>query len=104
MRLAPKENFRCPFKYQGQYYDSEVELCYNRFRYYQPETGRYISEDPIKLLGGFNVFAYVSDTNAWLDLLGLNSYRDTAKTLNEWLKDNPELLKEVTDYYKKFPE
>jgi len=68
-----KENFRCPFKYQGQYYDSEVELCYNRFRYYQPETGRYISEDPIKLLGGFNVFAYVGDTNAWLDLLGLNS-------------------------------
>ena len=72
MRLAPKENFRCPFKYQGQYYDSEVELCYNRFRYYHPETGRYISQDPIKLLGGFNVFAYVSDTNAWVDLLGLS--------------------------------
>ena len=71
MRLAPKENFRCPFKYQGQYYDPEIELCYNRFRYYHPETGRYISEDPIKLLGGFNVFAYVSDTNAWVDLLGL---------------------------------
>ena len=71
MRLAPKENFRCPFKYQGQCYDSEVELCYNRFRYYHPETGRYISQDPIKLLGGFNVFAYVGDTNAWVDLLGL---------------------------------
>ncbi len=68
-----KENFRCPFKYQGQYYDSEVELCYNRFRYYHPETGRYISEDPIKLLGGFNVFAYVGDSNAWVDLLGLDS-------------------------------
>jgi len=68
-----KENFRCPFKYQGQYYDSEVELCYNRFRYYHPETGRYISEDPIKLLGGFNVFAYVGDTNWWLDVLGLVS-------------------------------
>ena len=66
-----KENFRCPFKYQGQYYDPEIELCYNRFRYYHPETGRYISEDPIKLLGGFNVFAYVGDTNAWVDLLGL---------------------------------
>ena len=46
-------------------------MCYNRFRYYHPETGRYISQDPIKLLGGFNVFAYVGDTNAWVDLLGL---------------------------------
>ena len=72
MRLAPKENFRCPFKYQGQYYDNEVELCYNRFRYYHPETGRYISEDPIGFLSGEpNFFAYVSDTNAWVDLLGL---------------------------------
>ena len=46
-------------------------MCYNRFRYYHPETGRYISEDPIKLLGGFNVFAYVGDSNAWVDVLGL---------------------------------
>ena len=104
-QLPYKENFRYPFKYQGQYYDPEIELCYNRFRYYYSETGRYISEDPIGFLSGEpNFFAYVGDTNAWLDLLGLNSYRDTAKTLNEWLKDNPELLKEVTDYYKKFPE
>jgi len=74
-----KKNFRCPFKYQGQYYDPEIELCYNRFRYYHPETGRYISEDPIKLLGGFNVFAYVSDSNAWLDVLGLNEINDLGK-------------------------
>ena len=80
-----KENFRCPFKYQGQYYDSEVELCYNRFRYYHPETGRYISEDPIKLLGGFNVFAYVSDTNAWVDVLGLEGsiYANARKMTDE---------------------
>ena len=77
MRLAPKENFRCPFKYQGQYYDSEVELCYNRFRYYHPETGRYISEDPIGFLSGEpNFFAYVGDTNVLTDVFGLskNSY------------------------------
>ena len=62
MRLAPKENFRCPFKYQGQYYDSEVELCYNRFRYYHPETGRYISQDPIAFLSDEpNFFAYVKE-------------------------------------------
>ena len=74
MWLAPKENFRCPFKYQGQYYDSEVELCYNRFRYYHPETGRYISEDPIGFLSGEpNFFAYVGDSNVRLDVLALNS-------------------------------
>ena len=67
-----KENFRCPFKYQGQYYDPEIELCYNRFRYYHPETGRYISQDPIGFLSGEpNFFAYVGDTNWWLDMLGL---------------------------------
>ena len=44
-----KENFRCPFKYQGQYYDSEVELCYNRFRYYHPEQESIIK---LKILMG----------------------------------------------------
>ena len=45
-----------------------------RFRYYHLETGRYISEDPIEFLSGEpNFFAYVSDTNAWVDLLGLDS-------------------------------
>ncbi len=49
-------------------------MCYNRFRYYYSETGRYISEDPIGFLSGEpNFFAYVSDTNWWLDLLGLDS-------------------------------
>jgi len=57
-------------------------LCYNRFRYYHPETGRYISEDPIGFLSGEpNFFAYVSDTNAWVDLLGLNTNPETAA---EW--------------------
>ena len=88
MRLAPKENFRCPFKYQGQYYDPEIELCYNRFRYYHPETGRYISEDPIGFLSGEpNFFAYVSDTNWWLDVLGLVSLSySPAKYKQEWDK------------------
>ena len=95
MRLAPKENFRCPFKYQGQYYDSEVELCYNRFRYYHPETGRYISEDPIKLLGGFNVFAYVSDTNAWVDLLGLNGSTYARDRLMQHMRNDHLLVKDL---------
>ena len=41
-----------PFLYQGQYYDVEIKLAYNRFRYYSPESGMYISQDPIGLAGG----------------------------------------------------
>jgi len=58
--------------YQGQYYDAEIELAYNRFRYYDPEDGRYISTDPIGLLSGeFNFYSYVKDPNGWIDILGL---------------------------------
>jgi RHS repeat-associated protein len=43
----------------GQYYDPETGLHYNYFRYYNPQTGRYITPDPIGLEGGINLFAYV---------------------------------------------
>ncbi|WP_346267618.1 RHS repeat-associated core domain-containing protein [Prevotella jejuni] len=38
-----------PFKYQSQYEDVERELYYNRFHYYDPNTGTYISQAPIGL-------------------------------------------------------
>ncbi len=61
-----------PFLYQGQYYDQETGLAYNRFRYYNPETGGYISQDPIGLLGGMpNMYSYVSDSNILVDQFGL---------------------------------
>ena len=59
-----------PFLYQGQYYDIEIGLAYNRFRYYSPETGSYISQDPIGLLGGMALYGYVHDTNGWIDVFG----------------------------------
>ena len=61
----------CPFRYQGQYEDVEIGLYYNRFRYYDPETGQYISQDPIRLDGGLSLYEYVTDTANWADPLGL---------------------------------
>ena len=40
-----------PLRFQGQYYDAETGLHYNRFRYYDPDAGRFISRDPIGLAG-----------------------------------------------------
>ena len=60
-----------PFKYQGQYEDIETGLYYNRFRYYDSRTGNYISQDPIKLLGGLSLYSYVENTNTFIDEFGL---------------------------------
>ena len=61
-----------PFRYQGQYEDTETGLYYNRFRYFDPQTGAYISQDPIKLEGGTAFYNYVSDPNSWVDTFGLS--------------------------------
>lgn len=61
-----------PFKYQGQYEDAETGLYYNRFRYYDPRIGNYISQDPIRLAGGNpTLYGYVGDCNEEVDILGL---------------------------------
>jgi RHS repeat-associated protein len=60
-----------PWRYPGQYEDAETGLYYNRFRYYDPEAGRYVSEDPIGLRGGLPQYAYVHDPLWWRDVGGL---------------------------------
>ena len=65
-----------PFRFQGQYYDEESGLHYNRFRYYDPEIGRFVSQDPIGLMGGINLFEYAPNPIVWVDPLGLKNYRD----------------------------
>ena len=72
----------CPFRYQGQYQDSETGLYYNRFRYYDPEIGSYISQDPIGLAGGNpTLYAYVKDVNSWVDVFGLDCQKAAQKEL-----------------------
>ena len=61
-----------PFRQLGQYEDAETGLYYNRFRYYNPNIGNYISQDPIGLEGGMVLYGYVYDSNVWIDPLGLS--------------------------------
>ena len=69
---APGSKETTQFRFPGQYADPDTGLHYNRFRFYDPEVGRYISPDPIGYWGGFNLFAYGPNPIGWQDLYGLD--------------------------------
>ncbi|WP_167758617.1 RHS repeat-associated core domain-containing protein [Zemynaea arenosa] len=58
-------------RFPGQQADEESGLHYNRFRYYDPVSGRYISQDPLRLAVGINLYRYVENPTAAVDPLGL---------------------------------
>ncbi|MDC9821183.1 RHS repeat-associated core domain-containing protein [Pectobacterium polonicum] len=68
---AANEEVYCELRYQGQLYDAETGLYYNRHRYYDAESGQYLSPDPIGLRGGLRPQGYVHNPLEWVDPLGL---------------------------------
>ena len=63
-----------PFRLQNQYADRETGLHYNFFRYYEPDAGRFVNQDPIGLYGGDNFYQFAPNIQLWLDVLGLCRY------------------------------
>nr|WP_245227971.1 RHS repeat-associated core domain-containing protein [Pseudomonas sp. PvP027] len=72
-------------RFQGQYFDAETGLHYNTFRYYDPEIGRFTTQDPIGLWGGFNLYQYAPNPVGWLDPLGWITY-NTMQALSGFQK------------------
>ena len=68
-------------RYQGQYFDEETELHYNTFRYYDPQVGRFTTQDPIGLFGGVNFYAYAPNPAAWIDPLGWCNHANKASEM-----------------------
>jgi RHS repeat-associated protein len=62
-------------RFQGQYADDDVELSYNRMRYYDAEAAIYVSPDPLGLGGTLQAYEYPRDPFAASDPLGLIRYR-----------------------------
>ncbi|GAA2742608.1 DUF6531 domain-containing protein [Kitasatospora cinereorecta] len=63
-----------PLRFPGQYFDPESRLHYNVHRYYDPETARYTSPDPLGLAPAPNPDGYVHNPHTWSDPLGLSPH------------------------------
>ncbi|BEM77581.1 hypothetical protein SME38J_16840 [Serratia marcescens] len=72
--------YQQPLRYAGQYQDDESGLHYNLFRYYEPEVGRFTTQDPIGLRGGLNLYQYAPNPLMWVDPYGL-----TEVTVGRWM-------------------
>lgn len=71
LRETNPHNLEQLIRLPGQQYDEETGLYYNRHRYYDPLQGRYITQDPIGLKGGWNLFGYTINPVLQIDPLGL---------------------------------
>ncbi|MFD7500380.1 putative T7SS-secreted protein [Streptomyces sp. NPDC059850] len=60
-----------PLRFPGQYFDPETGLHYNFHRYYDPDSARYLSPDPLGLAPSPNPATYVHNPHTWTDVLGL---------------------------------
>lgn len=100
---AYSAGMRNPIRFQGQYLDEETGLRYNRYRYYDADTARYLTQDPIGLNGGENFYRYAPNPTGWMDPLGLitcpgipiknNSVRNLLKSRGLSKKQQQEVAK-----------
>ncbi|MEU7757151.1 DUF6531 domain-containing protein [Micromonospora sp. NPDC049171] len=65
----------CPLRFPGQIHDPETGASYNCFRYYEPESARYLSADPLGLFPGPDPHRYVANPLYEIDPFGLAPYK-----------------------------
>ncbi|MGW8884695.1 putative T7SS-secreted protein [Streptomyces sp. NPDC055749] len=72
-----------PLRFPGQYFDPETGLHYNYFRYYDPETARYVTQDPLGLESDPNPMMYVRDPLQGADPLGLYDCTKVTRVIDQ---------------------
>jgi RHS repeat-associated protein len=69
--IAAGATIELNLRFPGHYFDSELGLHYNRFRYYDPGLGRYLQSDPSGIAGGTNLYGYRLNPLFDVDVLGM---------------------------------
>jgi RHS repeat-associated protein len=83
--LDPQAN--SPFRLPGQYFDEETGLHYNRFRYFDPMSARFLSSDPWSHEVETNPYSYGPNPVGWLDPLGLARVGDFTRSQASSIKE-----------------
>lgn len=83
IRLHKGNKSRNTFTYTGRQYDRETGLYYYRNRYYDPKIGRFLTQDPLGTVDGYNLYTYVKNNPVnFMDPFGLASIR--SRPLEGW--------------------
>ena len=94
-------NAHQPFRLQNQYCDGETGLHYNFFRYYDPHSGRFVTQDPIGLWGGSNFYQFVANAQEWIDPLGLISSKVNFSRVVQYRRGTASVLKHILTRHRK---
>ena len=88
------------FRYTGREFDTDTSLYYYRARYYDPQTGRFLREDPSGFTGGINLYAYTMNSpTGWSDPTGLEmSAEECSKLLRDIQRRVDILTKKIASY------
>ncbi|MEU8787416.1 DUF6531 domain-containing protein [Streptomyces sp. NPDC048637] len=71
----------CPLRFLGQYADDETGLHYNNQRYYDPQSARYLTPDPLGLAPALHPYTYAPNPLEWADPFGLKCKKKSAEDL-----------------------
>jgi RHS repeat-associated protein len=95
-------------RFSSKYMDSETGYLYYGFRYYNPQTARWLSRDPIDEFGGMNLYGMLSNSSiANVDFLGLADTKSVLEVFGNLqlglikFKCCPRVLRYLTDVNEK---
>jgi RHS repeat-associated protein len=87
-----------PFRLLGQVADDDAELCFTRFRCFDPEVGSWISSDPLEIAGGLNLYGFDGAPTDVVDPLGLAGNKHDKGAKGGLKKDLRQQLGRIEDH------